>query len=253
MKKCNRILSLVFTAVALFSLLAVWVFGAEKRVLDEAGLLSSFEEQKLEEQFGRIEETYGFIVAIGTERYAEGGLESAAYRLADELGSDVMLLYVDMGTRDYRVETNGRVAELYNEAAAEYIQKEFRSLLSEGEYYEAFARFGQDSAYIFEICKDGKEFKEPFHWGIGILISLIVGLVLALIITGTMRSKLKTVRHQKTANSYVRNDSMKVTVAKDYFLYRTVTRVARPKDNGGRSGGGISGGGGGHRGSSGKF
>ena len=85
MKKCNRILSLVLTAVALFSLLAVWAFGAEKRVLDEAGLLSSFEEQKLEEQFGRIEETYGFIVAIGTERYAEGGFESAAYRLADEL------------------------------------------------------------------------------------------------------------------------------------------------------------------------
>ena len=46
---------------------------------------------------------------------------------------------------------------------------------------------------------------------------------------------------------------MKVTVAKDYFLYRTVTRVPKPKDNGGRSGGGISGGGGGHRGSSGKF
>ena len=85
------------------------------------------------------------------------------------------------------------------------------------------------------------------------MLSLIVGLVLALIITGTMRSKLKTVRHQKTANSYVRNDSMKVTVAKDYFLYRTVTRVPKPKDNGGRSGGGISGGGGGHRGSSGKF
>ena len=126
-------------------------------------------------------------------------------------------------------------------------------MLSEGEYYEAFARFGQDSAYIFEICKEGKEFKEPFHRGISIVLSLIVGLVLALIITGTMRSKLKTVRHQKTANSYVRNDSMKVTVAKDYFLYRTVTRVPKPKDNGGRSGGGISGGGGGHRGSSGKF
>ena len=63
MKKCNRILSLVLTAAALFSLLAVWAFGAEKRVLDEADLLSSFEEQKLEEQFGRIEETYGFIVA----------------------------------------------------------------------------------------------------------------------------------------------------------------------------------------------
>ena len=68
MKKCNRILSLVLTAAALFSLLAVWAFGAEKRVLDEADLLSSFEEQKLEEQFGRIEETYGFIVAIGTDR-----------------------------------------------------------------------------------------------------------------------------------------------------------------------------------------
>ena len=38
MKKCNRILSLVLTAAALFSLLAVWAFGAEKRVLDEADL-----------------------------------------------------------------------------------------------------------------------------------------------------------------------------------------------------------------------
>lgn len=253
MKKCYRILSIVLAVTAMISLFAIGSWGVNKKVFDEAGLLSSSEEQKLEEQFDRIEETYGFIVAICTDQYAEGGFESAAYRLADELGSDVLLLYVDMGTRDYRVETNGEVAKLYNTAAAEYIQERFPSLLSEGEYYEAFAQFGRDGSYIFEFCKEGKEFREPFHWGSNIVLSLIIGLVLALIITGVMRSKLKTVRHQKTANSYVRNDSMKVTVAKDYFLYRTVTRVPKPKDDGGRSSGGASGGGGGHRGSSGKF
>lgn len=50
-----------------------------------------------------------------------------------------------------------------------------------------------------------------------------------------MKGKLKTVRAQKAANSYMKKDSMQITESRDLFLYHTVTRTA--KASGGSSGG----------------
>ena len=65
-----------------------------------------------------------------------------------------------------------------------------------------------------------------------------MGFVLSLIIVGRMKAKLKTVRFQPAANSYMKAGSMNITESRDLFLYNTVTRTAKPKDN--DSGGGSS-------------
>ena len=62
------------------------------------------------------------------------------------------------------------------------------------------------------------------------LLALIIGLVASFIVTGSMKGKLKSVRHQTAAGNYVKNDSMKVTQSRDLFLYRQVSRTERPRD-----------------------
>ena len=57
------------------------------------------------------------------------------------------------------------------------------------------------------------------------MASLIMGLVCALIIVGTMKAQLKTVRPALAAGSYVRKDSIKVKSERDIYLYRNVSRT----------------------------
>ena len=45
---------------------------------------------------------------------------------------------------------------------------------------------------------------------------------------------------QPLANSYVKSGSFNVTERSDLYLYRHVSKTAKPKDNGGSSGGGSS-------------
>lgn len=66
--------------------------------------------------------------------------------------------------------------------------------------------------------------------GVTVLVCLAIGLVVALIVTGVMKGQLKTVRRQSLAGQYVEQGSFRLTHSQDLFLYRNVTRVARPKD-----------------------
>ena len=58
-----------------------------------------------------------------------------------------------------------------------------------------------------------------------------MGFILSLIIVGRMKAKLKTVRFQAAAGSYIKDGSLKINESRDMFLYNTVTRTAKPKDN----------------------
>ena len=62
-----------------------------------------------------------------------------------------------------------------------------------------------------------------------IIGSCIFGFVVALIITLVMKSKLKSVRSQRTAANYQRPGSMQLTHSSDLFLYSTVTRMKKPE------------------------
>ena len=112
--------------------------------------------------------------------------------------------------------------------------------LSGGYYYDAFSTYadmcdnyisGVQSGYY----EEGEAYEEStvgnFPWGPAILVSLAIGLVAALVVTGFMRGQLKTVRRKAAASDYVRPGSMNVAYANDVFLYSNVNRTAKPKDN----------------------
>lgn len=75
------------------------------------------------------------------------------------------------------------------------------------------------------------EGESSFKPVVGIIISVIVGLLIALIVTSSYKAELKSVHAQTDADVYTAEGSMNVTVRKDTFLYKKLEKTPRPKQN----------------------
>lgn len=78
-----------------------------------------------------------------------------------------------------------------------------------------------------------------------VIAGIIVGFVIALIRILVMRGKLKSVHDAKVADAYVEGGGVHLTEHRDVFLYHTVTKTPKPKENNGGGHGGGHGGPGG--------
>ena len=87
-----------------------------------------------------------------------------------------------------------------------------------------------DEYYEESYSYDGDEATE-FNLSGTVMLSLGVGLVISLIITGIMRAGMKSVRAQRAAANYIRWGSMTVVRRSDVYLYSHVTKTARPQNN----------------------
>lgn len=63
-----------------------------------------------------------------------------------------------------------------------------------------------------------------------LLISLAVGVVIALIICFIMKSMMKTANPKRTANDYIRKNSFNISRSRDIFIYANVTKKKRVKE-----------------------
>ena len=63
-----------------------------------------------------------------------------------------------------------------------------------------------------------------------IIIAIIIGLLVALIVTGVLRAELKSVGKQHSADMYKKEQGLNLTTNRDVFLYKNVERVAKPKE-----------------------
>ncbi|MCL2223991.1 MAG: hypothetical protein FWB96_03375 [Defluviitaleaceae bacterium] len=68
-----------------------------------------------------------------------------------------------------------------------------------------------------------------------IILTLLVCLLIAAAISGgimlLVRSKLKSVRSERTACNYTRRNSFKTTNSRDNFLFNNIVRVPIPRNN----------------------
>lgn len=241
--------------------MAAPVFAAEApkpRLVDEAGLLSDGEARQLEQLLDRISDRQGVdVVVVTVESIGNLDPKAAARQLYTSYGyrSDGVMLLISMEARDWAIQGMGDARDMFTEAGRNYIADQVAPELSDGEYAEAFEVFAELCDDFITQAREGDPYdtnnlpKDPYPILIWMAVSLLVGLVVALIVTGIMRSKLKSVRYKHQAMDYVRPGSMHVTVSRDIFLYRNVTRRARPKSNSSGGGGGRSSSGG----TSGKF
>lgn len=200
-------------------------------VADEADLLSVAEEAELAAQLNAIRTAHQVDVAVITVN-STGGLSVDAFinRVFDNTfgpDHDGVLLVVDMGSRNFRILSNGLAADAITMDDIDYITDLITPYLSDGDYAQAFEEFASQCEYYINGHINGY----PFPAGTMLIIALVVGLVVALIATGIMRGQLKSVHQKAAAGDYLKAGSLQITRSRDIFLYRNVSRRAKPKNN----------------------
>ena len=233
MKK--RVLSSLFVLL-MYLTLSCTVFASEKkqRLYDDADLLTESEEYSLMDRLDSVSETYKvdvIIVTIDTvgnytpDEYIEYIYDGNDFGYGEN--RDGVLLMIAMKEREYRILSNGFGATAISPDDIDFIGEYITYELSEGLYADAFHLFIDECEY--EINGEINGF--PFEFGINLFISFVIGFVIALIATGIMRLKLKSVEKQLAATEYIKSGSMQVTVSNDLFLYRTIQRHKRATNN----------------------
>ncbi|MGM9652910.1 MAG: TPM domain-containing protein [Eubacteriales bacterium] len=214
------------------------------RVMDMADLLSDSEEEALIARLDEIRLRQKVDVIVATTNDLEGySVRDYADDIYDYCGfgygteRDGVLLLISMEDRDWYISTCGYGISAFTDAGIEYIGEQIRPDLSEGSYAAAFDTYASLCDRFITQARSGTPYdrgtlpREPLS-GIWIVLSILIGIVLSMITVGGMKAKLKTVRTQTEADSYVRDGSMNITDSRDMFLYHTVTRTAKPKDTG---------------------
>ena len=236
----------LITCLLLVVGLALTVHASPAPLVDDADLLTARQEVSLTQLLAEVSEKHCIDVVIVTtdslgsksaQAYADDYYEQNGYK------EDGILLLVSMAYRDWSISTSGNCILIFDDSELDTIEEEVIPCLSSGDYEEAFSLFAQ-------LCDSAMVSYEAGPSFLAVLICIAIGVAVAFIVTGVMKGKLKSVRAQRDAGSYVEPGSFQLTNRLDLFLYRNVSRRPRPQDSSGshRSSSGRS-----HGGRSGKF
>lgn len=214
--------------------------AGEQLVFDEADLLTASEELVLEGRLAEVSRNYEAQILVCTIPYLEGGDVDSYVDIVYDSNNfgygenrDGVLLLVCMNPRQYRILSNGYAGVAIKPSDIEYIGDAIVSDLSDGYYADAFHTFANECEYYLNGYINGY----PYEVGTWIVVSLVIGVVVALIALLVMWLKLKSVHRQNRAHNYVKPGSMRLTMQEDIYLYRTVTRTKRETNSSSGSGG----------------
>lgn len=249
MKK--RLFSLLLIFALCFSLALPALADSTGLVRDGADLLTDRAESELEAELERISRAYGTDVIVVT-------VDTVGNRWVDDYTEDYfdthfgpdhdgILLLITMAEREYRILSNGFGNQAVPGGDIDRICEQIEPYLRDGDYAAAFRRFAEECEYQL----DGEVNGFPFELGGNLLISVVVGFVVALVVVLVMAGQLRSARRRSAAAEYTRKGSFQLTGASDIYLYRNQTR--RPRQTNSSSGGGHRSGGGGRSMGGGRF
>ena len=219
------------------------------RLVDDADLLDSSEEEELESELDEISERQQFDVVVVTvnslegktpQDYADDFYDYNGYGYGSD--HDGVLLLVSMEDRDWYMSTTGYGITAITDAGREYISDQFVPYLSDGEYLEAFETYANlcdefvTQADTGEAYDSGNMPKGEYAWVLYLGIAIPVGVLIALIIVECMRRQLKSVRMQNSAANYVKKGTMVIDGKYSHFLYAQTTRRIKPEPSSSSSG-----------------
>lgn len=273
------LLSLICTALLLCGL--THVSAESPHVVDHAGLFSSEEIFLLENEARTLSDTYGMDVVIVTTWSMDGkSAQSFADDFYDDngygIGSDDsgILFLLAMESREWYVSTCGQAIYAFTDYGIDQLVDKIIYDLSSGNYYYAFDTYLSMLPAYFDAYKNGKPIdnysyyppgdnypgnsddhvyypdygydfdtveKDGLYYGKAVLISLLIGAVVAAIVLYCMRSAMNTAKPQRDAGTYVKSGTYRLNIQQDIFLYSRVSRTRRAENNtGGSRGGGSS-------------
>lgn len=238
-----------FTLIlCLLMTVCVTAAGNVPRLVDDADILSDSEESTLLAKLDEISERQMVDVVICTVSSigdtsvmdsADNIFESCGYGM--DADRSCILLLISMEESEWHITTAGYGITAVTDAGLGYMSDQFVPYLSDGEYIRAFTVYADICDDFIDRARAGNPFdtddlpNEPFPAVRNFIICLVIGIIAAWTITGKQKSKLITARKQDGAKTYTKNDSMRVTESKDFFLYRTVNRVEKSDSSSGGS------------------
>ena len=247
----------------------VEAINEKPRFIDEAELLTQQQAIALQNKLNEISQRQQFdvlIVSVNSlegktgEAYADDFFDYNEYGMG--AGDSGIILLISMEYNDIVMSTKGFGITAFTDAGQDYMWDEFLPDVSDGNYFMGFSRYAELCDDFLTQAKTSKPYDTrnmPNKPGflrsfVNLLpISFIVGVVLTFIVTGIMKMKLKSVRMQAAAGSYIRQGSVNITYSSDNFLYSTVKKTAKQTSSSGGSSTHRSSSGSTHGGSSRKF
>ena len=223
--------------------------AGKKSVIDDAGLIKASDEKELNKKIKNIQKDK-FDVVILTVRsldgksaqdYADDYYDNNDYGFDSEKSG--VLFLVSKGDRKYHISTKGAGLKAFTDYGIGRIKEEIRPYLSDGDYFNACDEFLNITKDFVKAYKDGtpydtdNPYNEEIDYVILEVIALVIAFVIALISVGIMRLRMNTAKPKGTAMEYIKKGSFKLTSEKDIFMYSTVTKTAKPKDNDNSAGG----------------
>lgn len=243
----KRVLSFIMILV-LCVFAAIAAYAEEEQmplIFDEAGIVEAGDEALLLAKLENIRTKYGIDVAVAVISDLEGAdiaeYTDLYYDVA-KFGADGVLLLFCADTREAHILSVGYGETAVTEVGRNYIFDEITYEMGENDYAAAFNEYADLSVELIDRAKAGDPYnKEPFGFGMALVISLGLGFIVAFIVTGSMKGQLKSVRAQHAAANYQRAGSLAIVNASEYFLYSKVDRVRKETQNSSSSSGGRSG------------
>lgn len=254
----KRLISFLFVFVMIFSVAAIPAYAAggqnyNSLLDDSASLLSASEQAELSKTVSDLSAdlkcNIGFVTVndlSGANFSHNGTTQDYADRYYEEsfgINTDGILVLLvlkdEKGKRTVYFSTSGKCIKRLSDSERESILDDMidnHNPDTKG-YYD-----------FLNAAATGLRKAVPPHVSfLSLLIAIAIGFGIAMIIMLAAKSKLKTVKMEHGAANYVRAGSMDVTASRDTYLYSTVSRTAKPKNNSSThtsSGGGTHGGGG---------
>lgn len=234
----------VLLALLLVLLTASTSFAAAPSVVDDAGLLSKEDVQKISRQIGQMESKYNVRIGVVTKKSIGGkNAGSFANHLVDTdytgaSGGAIVLLIV-MDSRDWYISTDNTMRKVItDEFGYEQVANAMLPDLKEGHYASAFTAYADEvDAQLAFYQEKGRPMKASDTYG-GVLIlgSLLGAAVITFIVRKVLIGQMSNVAPELTASAYLKDGSFHLDKSDDLFLYTDVRRVPRPKQQSSSSG-----------------
>ncbi|MDR2808908.1 MAG: TPM domain-containing protein [Spirochaetaceae bacterium] len=242
------------------------VTAALDRVVDEAEALSTAERTALAHDIDTIIQEYKFDVAIVTQSnlggkpaqdFADDYFDYNGYGIGES--RDGILFLIAMEERTFHLSTSGYGMRVFTDYGLRRTIERMKSALQEGRYFEAFSTLLSDTVYYLDHARSGAPFDRgsadpesaPHSAGketrLLLFVIALVALGIALAVAFALKSQLKSIHSQRSAQAYLKQGSFQVTGRSDQFLYSTTTKTARQTNNTGGGTGSTT-----HTGSSGR-
>lgn len=222
---------------------SIFAQSNHQNIFDKAGVLTAEQVEALEMHCDSVFADFSFPLYVVTLNDSEHtDIESFAEELYATMdlgyGSSKtgMMLLMNFAYRDYDICAYGNTAhKIFTDSRKNSIASGFLPSFREDEWYKGFYSYIAGSAkYLKREIKPASKSNSVIDYEVllqALLIAFGISLIMALLICLVMKSKMKSVKKAKRADSYILQSEVKLSQSSDTFTHNTVQVIPIAQNN----------------------